>query len=84
MKKKILSIIVMFAISLMLAIGCGSTVQAEQPKVTEKTSNKNVYFWTDEETGVQYIIYSSGAGYCGMGGITPRLNSNGTPYIPYK
>ena len=38
----------------------------------------NVYVWTDEETGVQYLIYSDRHGDSGMGGITPRLNADGT------
>lgn len=37
--------------------------------------------WTDTETGVQYII-CSGNGYQSMGGITPRLNADGTLYHP--
>lgn len=37
--------------------------------------NKNdIYFYTDEETCVEYIIYD---GYK-AGGITPRLNRDGT------
>jgi hypothetical protein len=32
--------------------------------------------WTDEETGVQYIVYSG----VKKGGITPRLNADGTLY----
>ena len=46
----------------------------------EASSNSNVEFWTDEETGVQYIIYDRKAGYGGMGGITPRYNADGTLY----
>ena len=44
-------------------------------------SNYDVYVWTDEETGVQYIVYSHRNGYGGMGGITPRFNSDGSLYI---
>ena len=47
---------------------------------TEKASNIDIYFWTDETTGVQYVIYSHKKGYSGMGGITPRLNSDGSLY----
>lgn len=46
----------------------------------ETSSNSNVEFWTDEETGVQYIIYDRKSGYGGMGGITPRYNADGTLY----
>lgn len=50
---------------------------------TNKTasSNMDIEFWTDEETGVQYVIYDRSYGYTGMGGITPRLNADGTLYV---
>ncbi len=50
---------------------------------TNKTnsSNMDIEFWTDEVTGVQYVIYDRYAGYGGMGGITPRLNADGTLYV---
>jgi hypothetical protein len=41
----------------------------------------DVYIWTDEETGVQYLIYSDRHSESGMGGITPRLNADGTIYV---
>ena len=41
------------------------------------TSGNIVYIWTDTETGVQYLIFSEGR----AGGITPRLNADGTLYI---
>lgn len=37
-----------------------------------------IIIWTDEETGVQYVIFQYKKGYAGMGGITPRLNADGT------
>ncbi|AXF52226.1 MAG: hypothetical protein [Inoviridae sp.] len=40
-----------------------------------------IYIWTDEETGVQYIIYREKSGYAGFGGITPRLNTDGSLYV---
>ena len=40
-----------------------------------------VYIYTDPETGVEYLIFSKSAGYAGMGGITPRLNVDGSLYI---
>lgn len=41
----------------------------------------HIYVWTDEETGVQYIIYHEKCGYAGFGGITPRLNPDGSLYV---
>lgn len=41
---------------------------------------KTIYIWTDEETGVQYVIYREKVGYTGFGGITPRLDPDGSLY----
>lgn len=49
-------------------------------EVGEKGNGK-IYIWTDEETGVQYIIYREKLYNAGFGGITPRLNSDGSLYI---
>lgn len=49
-----------------------------------KTDHKQVgtsdtfYIWTDPETGVQYIVYRGKFMDEFFGGITPRLNSDGT------
>ena len=42
--------------------------------------NAKVHIWTDEETGVQYIIYE---GYK-QGGIHPRLNADGSLHIDHS
>ncbi len=39
-----------------------------------------MYIWTDEDTGVQYIIYREKTMNAGFGGITPRLNADGSLY----
>lgn len=41
------------------------------------THDDEIFIWEDPETDVQYIIYK---GYR-KGGITPRLNNDGTLYI---
>ena len=48
------------------------------PEVLEEARSEDIMIWTDEETGVQYIIYSKNVLKGGMGGITPRLNADGT------
>jgi hypothetical protein len=74
MKKKI--IIILSAITLCLGLtGCSENANMSY------TENSDIYIWTDKETGVQYIIYCHGVGYQGMGGITPRLNADGSLYI---
>ena len=41
------------------------------------TYDDEIFVWKDPETDVQYIVYK---GYR-KGGITPRLNNDGTLYI---
>lgn len=80
--KRILSLLIVLVVFLCL-VSCD--VQ-DEPNETDKTpyynqvQNFDIKLWTDEETGVQYIIYNRKDGYGGMGGITPRLNSDGTLY----
>ena len=71
--KKILCIAIITALFILL-ISCADKTNIEA------SSNSHVEFWTDTETGVQYVIYDKKDGYGGMGGITPRLNSDGTLY----
>lgn len=41
--------------------------------------NDDIYEFIDPDTGVHYLVYSHyNGGNAGMGGITPRLNSDGT------
>lgn len=77
-------LLIVLSLCCMLFCGCNYVKTEETAKTTvEKEQNlidvsdKNIRIWTDEETGVQYIIYSYKDGYGGMGGITPRLNSVG-------
>lgn len=43
--------------------------------------NERIYVITDPKTGVQYLVYSEKVYNGGMGGITPRLNPDGTLMI---
>ena len=40
--------------------------------------------WVDSETGVHYLVNSDHSGYAGMGGITPRLNPDGSIIVDEK
>ena len=76
MKKLVL---ILLALTLVLClVGCE---EYNETTLGEK-NNSDIYIWTDEETGVQYVVYSlvvkGGGG--GAGGITPRLNADGTLY----
>ena len=48
---------------------------------TSKINNDDIYEFVDPDTKIHYWIYSHSDGYSGMGGITPRLNSDGTVMI---
>lgn len=74
--KKIFSILMVVVLILCLS-GC-----SENENIERDSNDSDIKFWTDTETGIQYVIYSSCAGYAGMGGITPRLNADGTLYKP--
>lgn len=65
----------------LLCLACLTSCDISSKKIKEK-DNDVVHIWTDEETGVQYVIYreSSLNGYAGFGGITPRLNADGSLY----
>lgn len=47
----------------------------------KETNDNRIQLWTDEETGVQYIIYHFTAPNKAGAGITPRLNADGSLYI---
>ncbi len=62
--------------------GSASDTEVLQPLPEfEGNGVDNLFFWTDEETGVQYIIYNEERYNAGFGGITPRLNTDGSLYV---
>lgn len=69
MKKKIG--ILIFALSIICCAGC-----SENNEPREK-NGKDIRFYVDKETGVNYFIYRGGY----AGGMTVRLNADGTPYV---
>lgn len=68
------------AILMISCFACGCSL-GTAPDNTEKINNSDVYEFVDKETGVHYFIYSHGSGYRGMGGITPRLNTDGSVMV---
>lgn len=55
-------------------------VTTEEPKLPE-VSDSDIYEYIDEETGVHYLIYSYTSMYSGAGGMTPRLNADGSVMV---
>ena len=79
MKKKFM--LFALATTLMFSlVGCGNPKGTEtiNSGTTSKIYNDDVYEFVDPDTGVHYWIYSHKVSYCGMGGMTPRLNSDGS------
>lgn len=68
--------------SLLMAVILGLCLSGckTNKNITTQNDDADIKIWTDTETGVQYVIYADCVGYCGQGGITPRLNADGTLY----
>lgn len=79
MKKRILLVVFSLALVFVLA-GCSldDLQGTSQRNVMTNLYNSDVYDYVDPETGVHYLIYSHKSYNAGMGGITPRLNPDGS------
>lgn len=81
MKRKIICLILTIFICTGL-IGCRiSDVKSDDSGSTRKIDNSDIYEFVDQDTGVHYLVYSHETDYGGMGGMTPRLKSDGTVMI---
>jgi len=74
-----------------VAVDAGNTIDKNANSFRELTcvpnggiEKKIVYDYTDPETGVHYLIYSEHQYSSGMGGITPRLNPDGSIMVEKK
>lgn len=78
--KKILYILLLCVCMCFVLVGCDvpDGTQTSNEGSTSKIYNDDIYEFIDPDTGVHYWIYSHSGGYSGMGGMTPRLNSDGT------
>ena len=87
MKKFVL--VILAVVMMLMLVGCGSSTEAVDNSSSQYEDNElirdtgmfeiiyidgNVRVLIDHETGVQYIVTKSG-------GVTPRLNDDGTLYI---
>lgn len=79
MKKRIL-LVVFSLVLVFLLVGCSldDLQETSQRNVVTDLYNSDVYDYVDPETGVHYLIYSRKNCDAGMGGITPRLNPDGS------
>ena len=74
MRKKIICFILILTVVVLTA--CGNT-DAETKTKYIQDYNSEFEIYIDKETGINYIVYD---GFYG-GGIIPRLNADGTPYV---
>jgi hypothetical protein len=58
-------------------VGCVEGVESDTSDTVTITNN-DMYEFVDPQTGVHYWVYSHSEYYKGMGGMTPRLNADGT------
>lgn len=79
MKKKFLILLLCICMCFGLS-GCSIPhgTQTSNEGSIAKINNDDIYEFIDPDTGVHYWIYSHKVPYGGMGGMTPRLNSDGT------
>lgn len=82
MKKKFLTLLLCICMCFGL-LGCSAPhgIQTSNEGSTSKIYNDDIYEFIDTDTSVHYWIYSHNAYYGGTGGMTPRLNSDGTVMI---
>lgn len=64
-------------------VGCDITEETGtmDEESIPKIDNSDIYEFIDPDTGVHYWIYSYIVSNGGMGGMTPRLNSDGTVMV---
>ena len=79
MKKKLMIFLTATILTFSL-VGCSvpKTTESSESNSISKVNGSYVYEFIDSDTGVHYLIYSNKLANAGMGGITPRLNSDGT------
>lgn len=58
-----------------------SPVDYSQNDEIQTTEDQFIFVWTDPDTKIQYIVYREKFMNAGFGGITPRLNADGSLYI---
>lgn len=80
MNKKICFILLCIFMCIGL-VGCTTGTTTSNEGSTPKIYNSDIYEFVDPDTGVHYWVYSHPSGYSGMGGITPRLNSDGSVMV---
>lgn len=74
MRKKIICFIL--TITIVMLTACGNTDAETKTKYIQDYNSK-FEIYIDKETGINYIIFNT----LYKGGMTVRLNKDGTPYV---
>lgn len=81
-RSKVIICALVVSLSCLFMSGCGSEeASAESTTGTKTLSGNYVYEWIDKDTGVHYLIYRETSG---SGGMTPRLNADGSIMVTGK
>ena len=83
MIKKTMCVLLLCICMCFSLVGCSipQGTQTSHEGSTSKIYNDDIYEFIDPDTGVHYWVYSHKVNYGGMGGMTPRLNSDGTVMV---
>ena len=99
MKKRILMMLSLTVLASATLTGCSSSndtasnaeetsstskKESEKSNTLSQLDNCDIYEYVDPETGVHYLIYSNHVGRGGAGGMTPRLNADGSIMVDEK
>ena len=58
--------------------------EAEKSNTLSKIDRSCIHEYIDSETGVHYLVYSNNIQRGGAGGMTPRLNADGSLMVDEK
>ena len=80
--KKIICCVLCACVCMSLT-GCDIVIKDEESsrKEYKSVSDNDIYEFVDPDTGVHYWIYSHSGYRAGMGGMTPRLASDGSVMV---
>ena len=80
--KKIICCVLCACVCMSLT-GCDIVIKDEESsrKEYKSLSDNDIYEFVDPDTGVHYWIYSHSGYRAGMGGMTPRLASDGSVMV---
>ena len=74
MTKKVIAIALALALAA-LSFGCGGAHAGDKVDIIQ---NGEMHVYVDNETGVEYLLYTKGSGASTTACMAPRLNADGS------